>query len=41
MMTTLLTQENIVLTFVAALLTMTLSFTFELAKTISKMGDAD
>lgn len=40
MMETLLTQNNIILTFVAALLTITLSFTFELAHTLSKMGDS-
>lgn len=39
MMTTLLTQENIILVFSAAFLTMTLAFTFELSKTISTMGD--
>lgn len=41
MMTTILTQENIVLVFAAVLLTLTLAFTFELARTISKMGDAE
>ncbi len=40
MMETLLTQNNIILTFVASLLTITLSFTFELAHTLSKMGDS-
>lgn len=39
MMTTILTQENIILTFAAALITMTISFTFELSHTIKKMGD--
>lgn len=41
MITTLLTHENILLVFAAVLITITISFTFELARTISTMGDAE
>lgn len=41
MMTTILTEQNIILAFAAALITATIAFTFELSHTVKKMGDSE